>query len=120
MRISDWSSDVCSSDLKNAVQHVAHRCPPAFLQRLLRSQRRPDAGQGGRFASHLPQVKMGKADAVPALAPIERQPFRSEEHTPELQLQMRLSFAVFCLKKKQIPTRLNYNVTIKSLCPHYD
>src|SRR3546814_4907347 len=36
---------------------------------------------------------------------------RSEEHTSELQSLMRISYAVFCLKKKKTPTALNYSIT---------
>src|SRR3546814_3641669 len=96
MRISDWSSDVCSSDLFNLrrerlalsgcrevdemhgkiqimrYQYV-ERCWPATYCLLI-------AGADfGRYAFHP----------------------RSEEHTSELQSLMRISYAVFCLKKKK-------------------
>src|SRR3546814_3494353 len=72
MRISDWSSDVCSSDLikidiLNLVLHPV-------------------------FRSH-DSVRSGSAHAF------RRE--RSEEHTSELQSLMRTSYAVFCLKKKK-------------------
>src|SRR3546814_6232249 len=110
MRISDWSSDVCSSDLAalftareildapvtgRAAQRL-HRdfeliveCPAVdridlFLERAHFLHERVEIGVGGR---------------------------RSEEHTSELQSLMRISYAVFCLKKK-INTRKNiqYNI----------
>src|SRR3546814_9773993 len=37
---------------------------------------------------------------------------RSEEHTSELQSLMRISYAVFCLKKKKKKNRINYNIFI--------
>src|SRR3546814_7001633 len=59
--------------------------------------RRLDAevGQWRRFGRKCPD---GDLDAVPAGHPAAR---RSEEHTSELQSLMRISYAVFCLKKKQ-------------------
>src|SRR3546814_9107290 len=109
MRISDWSSDVCSSDL--VVEHVdpeavsgAPREPRlevaaeiviaqnVDLQQkvvLCRFDRLEHGGKG--FLAVLQQL-----DAVAAG---ERQ--RSEEHTSELQSLMRISYAVFCLKKKK-------------------
>src|SRR3546814_10352344 len=74
MRISDWSSDVCSSDLLS---------PGA--RALPRRDHRADAPRP------VP-VRDGTAD--PLLHS------RSEEHTSELQSLMRISYAVFCLKKK--------------------
>src|SRR3546814_3619893 len=74
MRISDWSSDVCSSDL------LARRRRPGAAARIgrraHRQRRRRPGGAGHR-------------------------PRRSEEHTSELQSLMRISYAVFCLKKKK-------------------
>src|SRR3546814_4431327 len=39
--------------------------------------------------------------------------FRSEEHTSELQSLMRISYAVFCLKKKNITFKKDHNITTK-------
>src|SRR3546814_9124572 len=77
MRISDWSSDVCSSDL-----------PPPHVPLRRRIPRR----QGGNGHPTRPRKKRYSllADAT----------HRSEEHTSELQSLMRISYAVFCLKKK--------------------
>src|SRR3546814_4154149 len=89
MLISDWSSDVCSSDLQR---------PP---QPALRLQPLRVAG-GGLVMGH------GLVDCVcrnRKLAGEHRQEAlaaRSEEHTSELQSLMRISYAVFCLKKKNI------------------
>src|SRR3546814_5427134 len=105
MRISDWSSDVCSSDLQHVLHdraqtararlallgldrnrtqcifadlelHTFHREQPGVLldQRVL------------RFLEDRHQRRLIK--------------FRSEEHTSELQSLMRISYSVFCLKKK--------------------
>src|SRR3546814_4385580 len=78
MRISDWSSDVCSSDL--------HR-PSAPDQ-----QHQRDHEQQMVPAHH--HVLGPDSQIGPEHLP------RSEEHTSELQSLMRISYAVFCLKKK--------------------
>src|SRR3546814_6850983 len=78
MRISDWSSDVCSSDLAIMPPFRPH----------------PMADEGGT----------DEAQACCSQNPISRAAetirARSEEHTSELQSLMRISYAVFCLKKK--------------------
>src|SRR3546814_6600711 len=97
MRISDWSSDVCSSDLR-----LRHPGLPARPVAALPEDRRR-AGRGWRSsrpaaapASRAPAARRARAAAIrrPGC------PVRSEEHTSELQSLMRISYAVFCLKKK--------------------
>src|SRR3546814_7428890 len=107
MRISDWSSDVCSSDLRYAGPGCAAgaptpEAPPApcvafglVLYCPADSRTQPllpgDAGLGVRYS------------ATRFLSSYPSVPFstlRSEEHTSELQSLMRISYAVFCLKKK--------------------
>src|SRR3546814_5216223 len=119
MRISDWSSDVCSSDLRRAVACLAaasgageggrlHRHPrPALLGRRARRERAgacPGALRGD--LRRLPRQEGGHNRGRLA---------RSEEHTSELQSLMRISYAVFCLKKKQMKnnTNLSNNTTQK-------
>src|SRR3546814_7924371 len=94
MRISDWSSDVCSSDL-----HGFGR-----LDRIGR------ALEGGEFADEVQDrghiVGCGGADrqrhgTIGSASAKARGLRRSEEHTSELQSIMRNSYAVFCLKKKK-------------------
>src|SRR3546814_1083552 len=136
MRISDWSSDVCSSDLfapsplrsnptrtptdnrsgVNPIQ-VAHRVgshkkqlhSPVGAPSPLRSNptRTPTDNRSGvnptqvahRVGSHKKQLH----------SPVGAHPVgdRSEEHTSELQSLMRISYAVFCLKKKTKQKTLN-------------
>src|SRR3546814_10420916 len=105
MRISDWSSDVCSSDLA-AEGHQGGR-------RLRLGPGQEPRGQALRHAGlhagadpgsrrHGPRRHLacpGKRYPYPGLLNI--QAGRSEEHTSELQSLMRISYAVFCLKKKQ-------------------
>src|SRR3546814_6829485 len=106
MRISDWSSDVCSSDL----------CPFGISL------------GGGNHIERYRQVRVGNGRTLNFLgnlrtnsglallhqcsflrlhsgAALQQRPSdakdqRSEEHTSELQSLMRISYAVFCLKKK--------------------
>src|SRR3546814_10149501 len=96
MRISDWSSDVCSSDLN-----------PAGRLRLLSHAPivPPSGGQGGLPYAAIcfrPRASGEPAPAAPCrvrAGAVHLLP-RSEEHTSELQSLMRISYAVFCLKKK--------------------
>src|SRR3546814_5194404 len=92
MRISDWSSDVCSSDLvaqEVAQRHLRIACIVLVGRHHAAAQvhrRHPGADEGVLVAAH-EHVFLGKR--------------RSEEHTSELQSLMRISYAVFCLKKKK-------------------
>src|SRR3546814_9158039 len=112
MRISDWSSDVCSSDLDVPVAHH-HRAQYAFPDAPVRNLQ----FIGGPGVQYRFQYGAARDDKIRALQPdacpgrplahrLGRQtladvPHRSEEHTSELQSLMRISYAVFCLKKKK-------------------
>src|SRR3546814_1583461 len=87
MRISDWSSDVCSSDLG------------ARLFRI-----RLDGDPDPRIA-HLPRIRHTCPPRQRHQGGSRRADQSSEEHTSELQSLMRISYAVFCLKKKILITR---------------
>src|SRR3546814_9219128 len=141
MRISDWSSDVCSSDLTVTVrlpvaraqrriqrrQQAIDRAGVGARKRLGHQRLHPDAirmqGQAGRaredqqLAAHVlagqvdPRIWLGVAGIARLSHEIRERPLavvaaeqpaqrRSEEHTSELQSLMRISYAVFCLKKK--------------------
>src|SRR3546814_4768920 len=103
MRISDWSSDVCSSDLQ-AVAAALKRLEGAFALAIIFAGRH-DLMIGARRGSPL-AVGYGEgamflgSDAL-ALAPLTDRIcyLRSEEHTSELQSLMRITYALFCLKK---------------------
>src|SRR3546814_4976524 len=114
MRISDWSSDVCSSDL--TLDLVAEEIEP---QRLFLARREkvydPAAHSelarvGHCFHTHIAVglQQLGQFIDRNAFAGGEGRhqltdtegSHRSEEHTSELQSLMRISYAVFCLKKK--------------------
>src|SRR3546814_2278849 len=98
MRISDWSSDVCSSDLpcSSATGTKRHRSRCCRDRRSVRSHRRKRGCPRPWRRRCLPQGR-GR---------------RSEEHTSELQSLMRTSYAVFCLKKKTVATR---NLVVRHL-----
>src|SRR3546814_6192136 len=131
MRISDWSSDVCSSDLAGVdrlarAARPARRAAPALRdhrarpQLALALQRGDDPGRardlrlrnGARLsASALPahrsdEAAGGSTRHRPGGVPVRilarpRRESRSEAHTSELQSLMSISYAVFCLKKKK-------------------
>src|SRR3546814_3409925 len=98
MRISDWSSDVCSSDLVPAWSGGA--APRAFCSWRSSCHRRRVPAKRSSIADKLLAWYDVQARALPWRAP-PGTPARSEEHTSELQSLMRISYAVFCLKKKK-------------------
>src|SRR3546814_7768989 len=120
MRISDWSSDVCSSDLTlvKAICPVGRPpiCGDGQARRMAADQsnrRAPAANRSWRLSARqygpgrhrIPRRRRSRLGIVDAGRP-DRRPYlfadalRSEEHTSELQSLMRISYAVFCLKKK--------------------
>src|SRR3546814_6483361 len=140
MRISDWSSDVCSSDLSAefdglvTVDPHLHRygnlqeiysietealAASPLLAEWIRDHVEapliigPDSESeqwAGAIAGHIgaPHVvftktRRGDRDVIIAAANLSAWK-RSEEHTSELQSLMRISYAVFCLKKNTIHT----------------
>src|SRR3546814_10703737 len=146
MRISDWSSDVCSSDLLRTADSGSRRGRRRTqAQRQCRALGQPqlrgpypsanadelpglaDAGRGLRtgrddacqLAEGLARQGQRRQAGVPArhlaIDPRDSECHRrlrtgrprSEEHTSELQSLMRISYAVFCLKKKKTQTETN-------------
>src|SRR3546814_6023320 len=125
MRISDWSSDVCSSDFEPFIRHVNQysHAPAACMKAAKRfHQAFPKAGVSWPGITDGPMSEAGNEQRegrgpLPAgnlrvrgpdarCAPARRVPRRgapprSEEHTSELQSLMRNSYADFCLKKKK-------------------
>src|SRR3546814_1856863 len=119
MRISDWSSDVCSSDLaglaegdvfaghvlqldRHVLEHVTQPGALAFAHAADEAAR--FAVRAAVFGQARQRLDQGVDEGRPQLrgrpgferAQVE---LRSEEHTSELQSLMRISYAVFCLKK---------------------
>src|SRR3546814_3949271 len=131
MRISDWSSDVCSSDLKQAIERLLRgtNLVARFDDRAVIIRGRSIAATASEQQSSDAIVVTGtRIEGAPPAAPVIRissedirnagqsdlgevarslpqsfgggqNPGRSEEHTSELQSLMRISYAVFCLKK---------------------
>src|SRR3546814_2538295 len=92
MRISDWSSDVCSSDLSRRMK----TCRPS------RRPRRLNCALSRSRACACPSAMCARPPGRSMPWPIASSAWaRSEEHTSELQSLMRISYAVFCLKKKK-------------------
>src|SRR3546814_2097118 len=106
LRISDWSSDVCSSDLQPGFARFGidakkpasmglpmpgghQKCPPPVHASDGAARRIAHQEQ---FFSRRIRCESGRCQV------------RSEEHTSELQSLMRISYAVFCLKKKKCKT----------------
>src|SRR3546814_9691512 len=121
MRISDWSSDVCSSDLAaKLVEHLIghHGRGDGGVEAVGLAQHRnlnqqiafglivggqpcllvADQDEGRRGIARLLIVEIGREAGSDQHGFARSQ--RSEEHTSELQSLMRISYAVFCLKKK--------------------
>src|SRR3546814_9192952 len=106
MRISDWSSDVCSSDLlRGQVELAGHvgvgaaareRDQAAFVVRAQAVGAVPDPVLAFGLVQRV-EGEQGFPLRLVLAVLLER---RSEEHTSELQSLMRISYAVFCLKKK--------------------
>src|SRR3546814_4158635 len=105
MRISDWSSDVCSSDLRQAARAdlvfgwvqfawtVLMVSSSSSLLTCIAYQAKPHECKAGRTPFFHTSLR------------------RSEEHTSELQSLMRISYAVFCLKKKKELTLRDINTS---------
>src|SRR3546814_10331101 len=115
--MSACSSDVCSSDLLDAVSRVEEEWVPLmekfwgpFKELVDEKTESVDRSQatGARELGTDPKsgkpvsVRLGRYGPYAAIGS------RSEEHTSELQSLMRISYAVFCLKKKNTK---NYNKT---------
>src|SRR3546814_6547582 len=148
MRISDWSSDVCSSDLDDSVFGQLAACPDigerrdiaveharasedqkdrrrevlplldADVRCLLQLIDAPRPGEPGVLGDLVADIAIEArrriaTDGADGGHPVQLRPLvvgrtdepsmcpRSEEHTSELQSLMRISYAVFCLKKKR-------------------
>src|SRR3546814_3634998 len=96
MRISDWSSDVCSSDLKVVITEIGWPSEG----RIRRDAVPSPTTQAGFLRAFLNVANQRGLDYF--IQEAFDQPWkRSEEHTSELQSLMRISYAVFCLKKKK-------------------
>src|SRR3546814_2513560 len=100
MRISDWSSDVCSSDL---LEEEHYQCfpleffsVPGHLVTSLNGENLEGTFRAFIHAPFKQDEMVGDRNNTSLVLQV-----RSEEHTSELQSLMRISYAVFCLKKKK-------------------
>src|SRR3546814_3222015 len=131
MRISDLSSDVCSSDLARITRRAVgregaiveqhrggQRAPALALQQTGRDRQigaRRIAADQHPVRVEVQRIGLGRDPVERGGAFLERDGEfafgrqRSEEHTSELQSLMRISYAVFCLKKKKSQTTLTNN-----------
>src|SRR3546814_1270973 len=106
MRISDWSSDVCSSDLRRFP--LVHALGAALIDGALAvahddmvvrdAHRLDQLGAGDRRRAGAVDDAADILEVAPGQ--VSRIDPRSEEHTSELQSLMRLSYVVFCLQQK--------------------
>src|SRR3546814_4454203 len=98
MRISDWSSDVCSSDLLD--HDAALAAGVVAAERVaLRKHVGDHALERGALEKEIDETWPGNF-RFGQLWRCRQRRDRSEEHTSELQSLMRISYAVFCLKQK--------------------
>src|SRR3546814_1458226 len=126
MRISDWSSDVCSSDLAVVVIVEKRVFQQQAVPSLPVDNRACGLTVGGIGILAIQCRVVDEATGMAQVADdacgktvlhdrhidgdalvIARRAVRSEEHTSELQSLMRISYAVFCLKKKNTTTKKN-------------
>src|SRR3546814_7409867 len=136
MRISDWSSDVCSSDLFGGEEFVVglpnHDLHDAVevaesLRRALVESPCGTQGHSIRISASVGvhTVTPGSVDSIDAALEIADRALyaakangrdcvkRSEEHTSELQSLMRISYAVFCMKIKNYPVKTKHNLHLR-------
>src|SRR3546814_7205916 len=116
MRISDWSSDVCSSDLNvvrlagGEVVFADCNADSGLMEaaQLEEALTRAAAQPGGPVKAVFPVHLTGQCSDLPAIAALAERhglaladdaAHRSEEHTSELQSLTRITYASFCLKK---------------------
>src|SRR3546814_3495574 len=122
MRMSGWSSDVCSSDLRAWQCAAEYQRARQFLELPVTVQDRQGRRDARAFCRQhdLRRWRTGRCredeafqPAVPAqricqhIVLLRRGARRSEEHTSELQSFMRISYDVFCFKKKKSHTKTN-------------
>src|SRR3546814_2269300 len=109
MRISDWSSDVCSSDLISLpglkygtrLASTSTVSPVRGLRPVRASRARVEKAPNPRSSTRPSSASRAviSSKKVETIASTSRS--RSEEHTSELQSLMRLSYAVFCMQKQK-------------------
>src|SRR3546814_9830313 len=123
MRISDWSSDVCSSDLRRRSDRFVrpHRATPskASTYQSIRSPNESVPACAFAIAPGASSSTSRRRAQSCANRSRENVFVRSEEHTSELQSLMRISYAVFCLKKKNNTRTITNNMHLL-VTPQYN
>src|SRR3546814_9024288 len=128
MRISDWSSDVCSSDLfkRDVIMWIV----TGFVRPCSPATKRLSAWRGKSTGSKVPLSLARKRNSSGATWRLMNKNLHyvaehtsaasnsSEEHTSELQSLMRTSYAVFCLKKKNKNRTINPKRNKRMPTPH--
>src|SRR3546814_10350283 len=112
MRISDWSSDVCSSDLSGAETVTTDKTTQPVTRTVASSLEQIPSLLVPRLRIYAALLHSNFSQSFPNLSSCGsmRRDLRSEEHTSELQSLMRISYAVFCLKK----TKQKRNISIRT------
>src|SRR3546814_6577123 len=111
MRISDWSSDVCSSDLQICLCGEMDRIERRIMSYALSFSATDPAELWAEAGDAAAALVAGERDGIANMANVaaliwQAVPdlnwagFRSEEHTSELQSLMRMPYAVFCSNNK--------------------
>src|SRR3546814_9326422 len=111
MRISDWSSDVCSSDLLGTARRDDHR----ERQHARPADAAEEIGFVFRYGGAIWAWRRVCNWHSPQFPFVSSEVERSEEHTSELQSLMRIQYGVFCLNKK----KKNYKMTDVIRLPTY-
>src|SRR3546814_4450340 len=117
VRISDWSSDVCSSDLDSAAKTDLAGAAGAWRWsgiQILPGDEPAPRNAGGLLVNWM---NIDGAHEEEFNDWYDTEHVRSEEHTSELQSLMRISYAVFCLKTKNGIT--HYLTPIPNTTTHY-
>src|SRR3546814_10365041 len=111
MRMSDWSSDVCSSELRPSDGRTGAVTPVTGEDRCDAAKQDKDKARQEACAKVIETRAAEFTRPDPTILSPEQRLLvdqrlreRSEEHTSELQSLMRISYAVFCLKKKTTTT----------------
>src|SRR3546814_10439646 len=104
LRISDWSSDVCSSDLASRVRRDIQAPVTVAVTAGAPATASPlatDMASAPAVLAEADSLAAGTVTELFTTRPMQAPRARSEEHTSELQSLMRTSYAVFCLQKQK-------------------
>src|SRR3546814_5052294 len=112
MRIRDWSSDVCSSELEDAPEGVDAAVEALLNPPVEEEVVRTPQAEVAPSSEEAAETDDADGESEPGSQNTEEESDRSEEHTSELQSLMRISYAVFCLKKK---TKKRMRIILASL-----